>query len=168
MNHLKKTIRIWIAVMMIGTISARENSLLKVIGINSLLQEKKLSELFGEEYISARNQVVIGKAVIGGMTTTLPAAHTLNNNWSYFQQNNNSKIYSFIGYVGINGTLRVGADQCSLNEEYINQKCDENLSENIAWIVKPFANAAVDLAYDFVTVQLLKGIQKGIDQNRNS
>jgi hypothetical protein len=72
------------------------------------------------------------------------------------------------GYVVVNGTLRHVADKYAVNEDYVNKKCDEYLPESVAWIVKPVANLAVDFAYDYVTVEILKGIQNGIDKSRNS
>jgi hypothetical protein len=73
-----------------------------------------------------------------------------------------------VGYVLVNGSLRLAADKCSLNEDYIDKKCDEYLSEDVAWIVKPVTKLALDFAYDYVTVELIKGIEHGINKSRNS
>lgn len=70
------------------------------------------------------------------------------------------------GYAVVNGTLRLVADSYSLNEDYIDQKCDEHLSEDVAWFAKPIAKAAVDLAYHYVTIQLVTGIIHGINQSK--
>jgi len=73
-----------------------------------------------------------------------------------------------LGYFVVNGTLRYAADKYSLNEEYVEKKCDEYLPESIAWIAKPVANIAVEFAYDYFTVQLAKGFDHGINKSRNS
>jgi hypothetical protein len=73
-----------------------------------------------------------------------------------------------LGYFVVNGTLRLAADKCSLNEEYVEKKCDEYLPESIAWVAKPVANVAVEFAYEYFTMQLAKGLDHGINKSRNS
>src|SRR5438128_9814364 len=98
------------------------------------IKEKKVAELFGEKYISARNQVIIGKSVstgVGHLITNLNE-----NRWSF--ENYQDKIIKverdpdmikegktvcyqkFAGHVIVNGALRVGGNKyLFLNEESI-------------------------------------------------
>ncbi len=137
-------------------------------GGSVLINEKKAAELFGEEYISARKQVIIGKAVLGGVTTLIPDAYRArcsNNSSGYFQQTPSRKN-SFVEYVVVNGVLRLGGDSFSLNENFIDKKCDEYLPENVAWIAKPVTTFVVDLAYDYVTIRLVKGFMDGVNKSK--
>lgn len=143
-----------------------------VVGVGSVfVNEKKATELFGEEYISARKQVMIGKAVTGALANT-----TNNSLVSYkpFQFSSDDQVTfvpviedsAMIGYVVVNTALRLGSDSyCAFDEKYIDQKCDEYLPENITEYAKPVANFIVDLAYDYVTVKLVKGFIGGSNKS---
>ena len=128
-------------------------------------------KLFGEEYISARKQVMIGKAVTGAL------ANTTNNSLVSYQPFHFSsdnqvtfvpgiEAFALIGYVVVNTALRLGSDSyCAFDEKYIDQKCDEYLSEHVTEYAKPVANLVVDLAYDYVTVKLVKGFIGGSNKS---
>jgi hypothetical protein len=77
-----------------------------------------------------------------------------------------AEVSRAVGYYVVNRTLRSAADKYDLNEDYIDKKCDEYLSEDVAWIVKPFAKVAVDLAYDYVTVEIIDGLARGINGSK--
>ncbi len=147
------------------------------MGVGSvLINEKKATELFGEEYISARKQVIIGKAVAGALANTssdslatfriiIKGEDGLEiENWFAKETRDRVTVVensAIVGYVAVNGALRFGGDYFSFDEKFIDKKCDEYLPENVAWVAKPVATFIVDLAYDYVTVQLVKGFIGG-------
>lgn len=146
------------------------------MGVGStLINKKKVTELFGEEYISARNQVIVGKAVTGALANTssdsLATFRVIKSKGFFIGENGLDakektilvvvENSAMVGYVAVNGALRLGGDYFSFNEKYIDQKCDEYLPENVAWIAKPVATFVVDLAYDYVTIELVKGFIGG-------
>jgi hypothetical protein len=174
-----------IIVMTIGNIKAdvlHRNMEKIFVPIGSLLVDGKRTEVVLGNNLSPRTRIIIGKAVIGGFGHYMKHEHMDKVVWesvmtgkapdAYFLDGidfmTGKRIHPYtsaihaVGYVGLNGTLRY----LGIDEDYIDKKCDEYLPENVAWIVKPAVNIATDLAYDYVTVQLLKGIQQSIDKNR--
>lgn len=153
-----------------------------------LVDEKRTQDLLGDK-LSARNKIILGKALVGGMGHFMKHhEYSRDSSILYFSKSYTSLYFTnnidpfteeisvrhyassvhAAGYVVVNGTLRYAADKYFVNEDYIDKKCDEYLSEDVAWIVKPVAKVAVDLAYDYLTVEILKGIQQGINKSRNS
>lgn len=176
MNLLGASFRILVIAAMVFASNTRSIELRNCakpvfIGAGSvLINEKKAAELFGEEYISARKQVIIGKAFVGALANT--SGNSLGTyRFSADRQHldeffipvvSNSAI---AGYAVVNSALHLGGDYFDFDEKYIDKKCDEYLSEDIALYAKPVANYMVDLAYDYVTVKLVKGFMGGINKS---
>jgi hypothetical protein len=144
----------------------RRAELRKTIHISTgsfLLTEKKAVELFGEERISARNQVIIGKAIWGGLVN-LPADAS-----AYRSYTNPNRSCQFLDYVIVNGGLRyvvASSDEKHGKsiEKIIEEKCDEFLPESVAWVVKPLVPCLLDLTYDYVTVQAVNRVINKADK----
>lgn len=152
-----------------GNASAKEKPILKptlILAGSYLIQEKKAAELFGEEYISARKQVFLGKAIVGGVVNVIPQVYSFERYDSshQFRQTLSNKN-SFVGYVVVNSALRCGSDYLGV-DEYIDKKCDELFSKNGADVAKIIAPAVLDMLYNYLTIDILKGIMHGIDTNR--
>ena len=149
----------------------------------AFLTQDRLTTLFGEEKISPRNQLIIGKALLGATGNLIKdldrnkrdRTEIFNYNSfgikTYFQSKDldeqiaEGKSFCYVqgaGYVVINGTLRVAGDYISLNEKTIDKKCDEVLPENVAWFAKPVARFALDWTYDSATVAILVCILPGL------
>lgn len=94
----------------------------------------------------------------------------LHNNRDLFDKQWNKYKYECFGiatqYVIVNGALRLGGDYISVNEDSIDKKCDELLSENVAWVAKPVANFFLDWTYHAATLAIIQGMIISIHQNK--
>jgi|SRR5579862_5870972 hypothetical protein len=165
----------------------RQNADKIVVSLGSLLIDEKRTKVLLGDRLSPRTRIIVGKAVIGGIGHFMKHENAENFVLKYVDIDGRIDPYfidgfdvvtggkmpycatAFVhatGYVVVNGALRLVGNRSYLNEEYIDKKCDEYLPENVAWIVKPVANAAVDVAYDYFTVRLVKAIDHGINKSR--
>lgn len=146
--------------------------------LGSLFVDEKRTNVVMRDTISPRNRVILGKALAGGVGHLIKHHQNTNEDLisdiltgnvgfePYFTYTENSTRYAHTaGYVVTNGTLRVLGNKFFLDEEFVDKKCDDILPEGVAWLVKPVARGAIDLAYDYVTVECLKGIFSGINQS---
>ena len=149
------------------------------VSLGSLLIDEKRTKIILGDRLSPRTRIIIGKVVAGWAGHCMH--HDKNIHHILEQSSTGKETYvaadgrimpcytSFnhaAGYVALNGTLRLVGNKLYLDDEFVEKKCDEVLPESIAWIVKPVANIAMDLAYDYVTVKLLEGIVDGVNRSR--